>query len=110
MYAKKPGKGRERLSIIGALCDNNFLAPFVYKGYCTAKLIVTWLEKQLLPQIEPGKVIIMDNAPFHNSGKIREVIEKAGCELLYLPTYSPDLNPIEHWWHKIKTAIRKEER
>ncbi|EDX74134.1 hypothetical protein MC7420_4119 [Coleofasciculus chthonoplastes PCC 7420] len=50
----------------------------------------------------------MDNAPFHNSRKIRELIEKAGCELLFLPTYSPDLNPIEHWWHKVKTAIRKE--
>lgn len=97
LYGKKPGKGREKLSIIGGLCQNIFLALFVYKEYCTAKLIVTWLEKQLLPQIEPGKIIIMDNAAFHNSGKIREVIEKAGCELLYLPIYSPDLNPIEHW-------------
>ena len=50
----------------------------------------------------------MDNAPFHKSRKIKELIEKAGCELLYLPTYSPDLNPIEHWWHKVKTAIRKQ--
>jgi transposase len=50
----------------------------------------------------------MDNAPFHNSRKIRELIEKAGCELLFLPPYSPDLNPIEHWWQKVKTAIRKE--
>ncbi|OJJ15010.1 hypothetical protein BI308_24630 [Roseofilum reptotaenium AO1-A] len=103
----RPGKRQKRLSLIGALCQNEFLAPFVYQGYCTARLIEAWLEKVLLPEVEPGKVIIMDNAPFHNSKKIREIIEQAGCELLFLPTYSPDLNPIEHWWHKIKTAIRK---
>jgi transposase len=50
----------------------------------------------------------MDNAPFHNSQRIRELIELAGCELMYLPTYSPDLNPIEYWWHRVKTAMRKE--
>lgn len=104
----RPGKRRERLSIIGALCENKFLAPMVYQGYCTAKVIEVWLEQCLLPQVKIGQVIIMDNAPFHNSRKIRELIEKAGCELLFLPSYSPDLNPIEHWWNQIKTAIRKE--
>jgi transposase len=104
----RPGKRQKRLSLIGALCQNLFFAPFVYQGYCTARLIEAWLEKVLLPEVKPGQVIIMDNAPFHNSKKIREIIEQAGCYLLFLPTYSPDLNPIEHWWHKIKTAIRKE--
>ncbi|GET37323.1 hypothetical protein MiSe_20760 [Microseira wollei NIES-4236] len=96
------------LSIIGALSKDKFFAPMVYQGYCTAKVIETWLEKCLLPQVKVGQIIIMDNAPFHNSRKIRELIEKAGCELLFLPSYSPDLNPIEHWWYKVKTAIRKE--
>ncbi len=104
----RPGKRQKRLSLIGALCQGKFFAPLVYQGYCTARLIETWLENFLLPEVQPGQVIIMDNAPFHNSNKIREIIEKAGCELLFLPTYSPDLNPIEHWWQKIKTAIRKE--
>ena len=103
-----PENAPDRLSIVGALCDGKFLAPMVYQGYCTAKVIETWLEKSLLPRVKVGPVIIMDNAPFHNSRKIRELIEKAGCELLFLPTYSPDLNPIEHWWQKVKTAIRKE--
>ena len=80
----------------------------VYQGSCTAQLIETWLENFLLPEVQPGQVIIMDNAPVHKSNKIQELIEKAGCELLFLPTYSPDLNPIEHWWQKIKTAIRKQ--
>jgi transposase len=51
-------------------------------------LIEAWLDKFLLPQVQPGQVIVMDNAPFHNSRKIRQLIEKAGCELLFLPTYS----------------------
>ena len=80
----------------------------VYQGYCTAQVIEVWLEKILLPQVEVGSVIIMDNASFHQSRKIRELIENAGCELLFLPPYSPDFNPIEHWWQKVKTAIRKE--
>lgn len=80
----------------------------VYQGYCTALVIETWIEKCLLPQLKLGQVIVMDNAPFHNSRRIRELIQKAGCELLFLPSYSPDLNPIEHWWHKVKAAIRKE--
>ena len=107
-YDSRPGKNRERLSIIGALCQGKFLAPLVYQGYCSAQLIESWLQKLLLPQLQPGQVIVMDNAPFHKSRKIRELIEEAGCELLFLPTYSPDFNPIEHWWHQVKTAIRKE--
>lgn len=107
-HSLRPGKRGDRLSIVGALCEDKFFAPMVYRGYCTAKVIEGWLEKFLLPQVQDGQVIIMDNAPFHNSTKIRELIEKAGCELLFLPSYSPDLNPIEHWWHKVKTAIRKE--
>ena len=66
------------------------------------------MSKCLLPKVQPGQVIIMDNASFHRSNRIREQIENAGCDLLFLPSYSPDFNPIEHWWHKVKTAIRKE--
>jgi len=52
-------------------------------------------------------VVVIDNASFQNSLKIKELIDSTGAKLLYLPPYSPDLNPIEHYWHKIKTAIRK---
>ena len=107
-HSTRPGKKQARLSIIGALCDNIFWAPMVYQGYCNAQLIEAWLSNFLLPQVQPGQVIIMDNAPFHNSRRIREIIEQAGCELLFLPTYSPENNPIEHWWHKVKSAIKKQ--
>jgi transposase len=56
------------------------------------------LEKILCPELRPGQVVIMDNASFHKSPRIRKIIENVGCQLLYLPPYSPDLNPIEHYW------------
>ncbi|MCH9762847.1 MAG: transposase, partial [Gammaproteobacteria bacterium] len=51
--------------------------------------------------------VVIDNASFHKSKSIRQLIEDAGAKLIFLPPYSPDLNPIEKWWHKIKTTIRK---
>jgi transposase len=81
--------------------------PMVYQGYCTSQVIESWLEQVLLPNLKKGQVIIMDNARFHQGKKVRELIENAGCELLFLPKYSPDLNPIEHWGQKIKTALKK---
>jgi transposase len=84
------------------------LAPMVDRGYCTSQVIETWLEQVLLPNFKKGQVIIMDNARFHQGKKVRELIENPGCELLFLPKYSPDLNPIDHWWPKIKNAIKKE--
>jgi hypothetical protein len=75
-------KRRDRLSNVVALCQEKLLAPMVYQGYCTAKVIEVWLRHFLLPKLRPGQVIIMD-APFHNSNKIRELIEESGCELLF---------------------------
>ncbi len=55
----------------------------------------TWLESCLLPLLEAGQVVVMDNATFHKGGRIEQLIQDAGCQLLYLPPYSPDLNKIE---------------
>lgn len=100
------GKKRERVSIIGGLTGKKFIAPFTFQGGCNAQVFNTWLETVLLPTLPRETTIIMDNAAFHKSARTQELIEKAGCHLLFLPTYSPDLNPIEHWWHKIKSLLR----
>jgi transposase len=63
------------------------------------------LEKVLCPELRPKQVVIMDNASFHKSPRIRKIIENAGCRLLYLPPYSPDLNPIEHYWAWLKNKL-----
>lgn len=61
-----------------------------------------WLEQCLLPQLQPGSVIVIDNASFHRSDVIDEIVAQAECELWYLPPYSPDLNKIERWWSVLK--------
>lgn len=106
VYAEIPGKKRERVSVIGALMEGTFIAPFTFEGGCNADVFNVWLEAVLLPTLSKGTTLVMDNAAFHKSPKTRELIEDFGCHLLFLPTYSPDLNPIEHWWHKIKSILR----
>lgn len=64
------------------------------------------MKKVLVPVLKPGMVVVIDNARFHKSKKIVELIEAAGCRLIFLPPYSPDYNPIEHWWTTVKNAIR----
>lgn len=86
--------------------NGTFIAPFTFQGGCNADLFNTWLEYVLLPALPKESVLIMDNAAFHKSARTKELIEKFECHLLFLPTYSPDLNPIEHWWHKIKSILR----
>lgn len=61
----------------------------------------------LIKELIPGQVVVLDNINFHKSSKVKELIESVGCSILFLPTYSPDLNPIENYWFKIKNEIRK---
>ncbi len=64
-------------------------------GSTTAVVFETYVERVLLPALKPGQVVVMDNLSAHKGSKVRELIEARGCELLFLPPYSPDLNPIE---------------
>lgn len=106
-YALKSGKRAQRISIISALNKNRVHSPLIFEGYTTKELFLTYLEHVLIPYLKPGEYVIMDNASFHKGDAIKKLIEKAGCTLIYLPAYSPDLNPIEHYWHSIKNYIRK---
>ncbi|MDQ3567627.1 MAG: IS630 family transposase [Actinomycetota bacterium] len=73
----------------------------------TAEVFEAYLEHLLLPELEEGQVVIMDNLPAHKPDRVRELIEERGCELLYLPSYSPDYNPIEEAFSKIKQILRR---
>lgn len=106
-YAPVTGGSRERISVIAGLHGSELQAPCWLKGYTDAETFNVWLEHHLLPVLIPGMVIIMDNARFHKSPKTKELIENAGCRLLFLPPYSPDLNPIEHRWFPLKNSARK---
>jgi len=101
------GKRYQRESFIAGLNNKKVIAPFCYTGICDSTLFNFWLANFLLPVLTPGHVIIMDNAAFHKSDDTRILIENAQCQLLFLPPYSPDLNPIENVWANIKAFIRK---
>jgi len=78
----------------------------VFNGSCTAHLFETWVENFLTQELRAGQVVVMDNASFHKSKKIKDLIESVGCELVFLPPYSPDLNPIEKFWANMKRWIK----
>ena len=79
----------------------------MFEGHCNTTVFKVYIEKILVPPLSKGMVVIINNANFHRSKKTKYFIEKVGCQLIYLPLYSPDLNHIEHYWHKLKTTIRK---
>jgi isfu1 transposase len=105
------GKRFARESFVAALCNKKILAPFCYQGTCNTALFNMWIELFLLPEIQEGQVVIVDNATFHKSEKTKQLIESKGCKVIFLPPYSPDLNPIEIFWanlkHKIKSIIHE---
>ena len=107
LHDTKKSQRTDRISFIAALNLKKLIAPFVFEGSCTRDVFETYLKEVLVPVLTPGKVLIIDNASFHKGGRIKKIIKAAGCKILYLPTYSPDFNPIEHCWAFIKGKIRK---
>jgi len=108
IYEAVAGKRRERTSVISASRQNKLVAPLVFGGSCNTEVVDVYFEKVLLPALPPGSVIVLDNARFHQSPATQSLVEAAGCRLLFLPPYSPDLNPIEHLWASFKTRLRKD--
>ncbi len=78
-------------------------------GAVDARVFEAYLERVLLPELPPGRILVMDNLSAHKTEKARELVEARGCELVYLPPYSPDFNPIEEAFSKIKGLVRKAE-
>ena len=82
------------------------MQPLVYDVTMDSVLFERWFESRLLKSVPKGSVLIMDNAAFHRKTKLRVLAENAGCEILFLPPYSPDLNPIEKFWAWLKQKLR----
>ena len=78
-----------------------------YQGGTTGERFVQYLKKTLLPTLRPGDIVVMDNMRSHHVKAVREILEAKGMKVLYLPPYSPDLNPIEKMWSKMKAILRK---
>lgn len=90
----------------GALRLTGMTAPFVYDGAMNGQVFLAYVDQVLAPTLEPGDVVVMDNLPAHKAAGIRDAIQAAGARLLYLPPYSPDFNPIENAFAKLKALLR----
>ena len=84
-HALKSGRRQGRINMIAALCHQNLMATFTIDGACNRIVFETGLETCLLPMLKAGQVVVMDNATFHKGGRIQQLIQDAGCQLLYLP-------------------------
>ena len=81
-------------------------APWLFGGAMNGEMFLAWVRQGLVPTLRPGDVVILDNLSTHKIRGVRDAIESAGARLLYLPPYSPDFNPIEPLWSKIKQTLR----
>lgn len=106
-HALKLGHRTERVSMVAAWCQRQVLAPMTFKGHCNTELFEAWVAQFLVPELSPGQVVVMDNASFHKSQRTQELIQQAGCQVLFLPPYSPDFNKIEKFWARLKHHLRK---
>jgi len=89
------------------LTANGLIAPWLLDGAMDGDAFRTYVSDVLVPELSPGDVVVMDNLPAHKVAGVREAIEAAGAVVLYLPPYSPDFNPIEHAFAKLKALLRK---
>lgn len=93
--------------MLATLCVAGITAPMTINGAVDGDVFKIYVEQVLAPTLSQGEIIIMDNLPAHKVKGIRELIEARGAFLIYLPPYSPDLNPIEKCWSKIKTYLKR---
>ena len=102
-----PARRGKNLSVLGAFDVEGMVATTSKAGAMSRADVERFLQKDLLPLLLPGCVLILDNASIHKGGQIERLVKRAGCRVLYLPPYSPDLNPIELAWAFVKRGVRK---
>lgn len=94
-------------TFVAGLAMRGMIAPFVLSGPINRDAFEVCVEKVLVPELRPGDIVVMDNLSSHKGPRTRELIEAAGASLLFLPPYSPDFNPIENAFSKLKALLRK---
>jgi transposase len=95
------------ITFVGGLRRRGMTAPFVIEGAMNGPIFLAYVQQCLVPTLKRGEIVLMDNLPVHKVAGVAEAIERAGATLIYLPKYSPDLNPIELAFSKLKAHLRK---
>jgi transposase len=103
---KISGLKYKRTNIVAGICLGKWVAPMEYNTTTDSVLFEFWFENCLLKEVDSGSVIILDNATFHKKSILAELAKSHRCEVLFLPPYSPDLNPIEKKWACLKRTLR----
>ena len=107
VYGKVSGRKYKRAGIVAARMGNRIIAPLQYDGTMDSTLFELWFRQCLLPTLPESAIIVMDNAAFHRKSRLFEFAQIAGHRLVFLPPYSPELNPIENFWSWLKRQLRK---
>ena len=104
---RRPPHHWKTTTFVGALRLDGMTAPMVLDGPMTGAWFLAYVQQVLAPTLQPGDVVILDNLPAHKITAVREAVEATGAQLLFLPPYSPDFNPIENAFSKLKALLRK---
>ena len=105
--ARSPSRRWRTLTFVGALRLDGIHAPCVFDGPINGRSFLAYVEQLLVPALRPGDIVVMDNLGSHMGKAVRKAIRKAGAKLFFLPPYSPDLNPIEQAFAKLKSLLKK---
>jgi len=108
-FGSAPRNWGKNVTLLASITHRGVGPCLAVEGPTTREVFEAYLERVLAPTLELGRVVVMDNLSAHKGGRVREIVERAGCELIYLPPYSPDLNPIERAFSKVKGLLRRAE-
>ena len=107
MYFEAPRNWGANVTLLSSMSRSGMGPSMAVEGPTTREVFETYVEKVLAPGLLAGQIVVMDNLTSHKGPRVREMIEEKGCELIYLPPYSPDFNPIEEAFSKVKGLLRK---
>jgi transposase len=108
-FGSAPRNWGKNVTLLASITPEGLGPCLAIEGPTTREVFEAYLERVLAPTLKPGRVVVVDNLSAHEGGRVKEIVEGRGCELLYLPPYSPDFNPIEQAFSKIKGLLRRAE-
>ena len=101
------GKKHRRIGLVAAKLNKKIISPLQYEGSMDSALFEHWFEFRLIPELPPSSTISLDNASFHRKSRLVPIAEKYGHRIIFLPPYSPELNPVENFWAWLRGKLKK---